>query len=178
MILLGQRENEIARMRWDELGLDKGLWTLPANRTKNDEPHTVPLPDAAVSIIEALPEIKSKDGFVFAGRHTKPPTAFSHAKVRIDEAVTTANKAKQIPGWVFHDIRRTMVSGMARLGIALPVIEKVINHKSGTFRGVVSVYQHHDFAEEKRAALAAWASHIETVVSGKAPATNIVPLRA
>ncbi|WFU44202.1 tyrosine-type recombinase/integrase [Bradyrhizobium sp. CB82] len=177
MLLTGQRENEIARMRWNELDLDNAVWTLPANRTKNDEPHTVPLSDAVVSIIKALPKIKSKDDFVFVGRHGKAPTAFSHAKVRIDDAVTTANNGKEVPAWVFHDLRRTMVSGMARLGIALPVIEKVINHKSGTFRGVVSVYQHHDFAAEKRTALTAWASHVDGIMSGKAPASNVVPMR-
>jgi integrase len=158
MALLGQRENEIARMRWDELDLDGKLWTLPASRTKNDEPHTVPLPDAAVKILKAMPDTKTKQGFVFANYEGKPPTAFSHAKRRIDDAIAAANKNMPIPDWVFHDLRRTMVSGMARLQIALPVIEKVINHKSGTFRGVVSVYQHHDFAVEKRKALAAWAA--------------------
>jgi integrase len=177
MLLTGQRENEIARMRWSEINLNDKIWTLPASRTKNDEPHTVPLSDAVVAIIKALPEIKSREGFVFAGRCGKPPTAFSHAKVRIDTAVTTTNNGKEVPAWVFHDLRRTMVSGMARLGIALPVIEKCINHKSGTFRGVVSVYQHHDFASEKRAALAAWASHVEGVISGKAPAENVVQMR-
>jgi len=175
MILTGQRENEIARMRWSEVDLDGKLWTLPENRTKNDEPHSVPLSDVVVSILKTLPEIKSKDGFVFAGRHAKPPSAFSHAKSRIDEAVTIAN-AESIPAWVFHDLRRTMVSGMARLGIALPAIEKVINHKSGTFKGVVAVDQHHDFAAEKRAALEAWSRYVDALVNGSP--TNVVALRA
>jgi hypothetical protein len=68
-----------------------------------------------------------------------------------------------------------MASGMARLGISLPVIEKVLNHTSGTFRGVVGVYQRHSFADEKRAALAAWASFVEAIVSGQSPA-NVVPM--
>jgi integrase len=173
MALLGQRENEIARMRWDELDLDGKLWTLPGSRTKNDEPHTVPLPDAAIAIFKALPRIKSKEDFAFAGHQGKPPTAFSHAKRRMEEAIAAANNGKQIPNWVFHDLRRTMVSGMARLRIALPVIEKVVNHKSGTFRGIVSVYQHHDFATEKRDALNAWVHFVLATVEG-----NIVPLKA
>jgi len=169
MALLGQRENEIARSRWDELDLDVKLWTLPASRTKNDEPHTVPLPDAAVAIFKdkAFPKIKSKDDFVFAGHQGKPPTAFSHAKIRIDKAIAAANNNKAIPEWVFHDLRRTMVSGMARLRIALPVIEKVVNHKSGTFRGIVAVYQHHDFAGEKAAALDAWANFVLSIISSE-----------
>jgi hypothetical protein len=83
--------------------------------------------------------------------------------------------AKPPEPWVFHDLRRSMASGMARLGIQLPVIEKVLNHTSGSFAGIVGVYQRHSFAEEKRSALAAWASHVESVVSGKAPA-NVIPL--
>jgi len=172
MALLGQRENEIARMRWDELDLERKLWTLPASRTKNDEPHTIPLPDAAIAILRPLPNTKPKQGFVFANHEGKPPTAFSHAKRRIDKAIAEANDNKAIPDWVFHDLRRTMVSGMARLRIALPVIEKVVNHKSGTFRGIVAVYQHHDFAGEKAAALDAWANFVLSIISSERQSTH------
>jgi integrase len=177
MILTGQREGEIAGMRWKEVDLDARIWTLPASRVKNDEMHTVPLVDAAVDIIKALPRIKTDGGFVFAGRHGQPVTGFSRAKDRIDTATTKANKEKPLPAWVFHDLRRTMASGMARLGIQLPVIEKILNHRSGTFRGIVGVYQRHTFAEEKRTALSAWASHVETVVSGK-QTTNVIHLHS
>jgi hypothetical protein len=75
-----------------------------------------------------------------------------------------------------HDIRRTVASGMARLGVNLPVIEKLLNHVSGSFAGIVGVYQRHSFADEKRAAMAAWARHVEAIVSGNATA-NIIELR-
>jgi integrase len=68
------------------------------------------------------------------------------------------------PDWVFHDLRRTVASGMARLGVNLPVIERVLNHVSGSFAGIVGVYQRHEFAEEKRAALEKWAEHVERLV--------------
>jgi integrase len=177
MVLTGQREGEIAGMCWSELDLDDKLWTLPAARVKNDELHTVPLSDSAIELIKSLPRIKSSGNFVFAGRQGKQPSAFSHAKARIDESITKASGEKPIPAWVFHDLRRTVASGMARLGIQLPVIEKVINHKSGTFRGIVGVYQRHSFTEEKGAALATWATHVEGVVSGKSP-DNVVRLHA
>jgi integrase len=77
--------------------------------------------------------------------------------------------------WVFHDLRRTVASGMARLGINLPVIEKLLNHVSGSFAGIVKVYQRHSFADEKRAAMAAWARHVQAIVSGEA-AVNVVEL--
>ena len=177
MILTGQREGEVAGMRWSELDLEGEckIWTLPPTRVKNDELHTVPLSDATIEIINALPRIKTDGDFVFAGRRGKPVSSFARAKSRIDDAITT-EAGKPLEDWVFHDLRRTVASGMARLGIQLPVVEKVLNHKSGTFRGIVGVYQRHSFAEEKRAALAVWASHVDGILSGKR-ADNVVALR-
>ncbi len=73
-------------------------------------------------------------------------------------------------------MRRTVASGMARLGVALPVIEKCLNHISGSFAGIVGVYQRHTFKDEKRAAFDVWAQHVEVIVSGRQSA-NVVSLR-
>jgi integrase len=175
LALTGQRLSEVGGMRWEELDLDNRLWTLPAERVKNGERHEVPLSEAAVAIIRALPRVGTAKGVVFAGRRDEAVTGFSRAKNRLDGSVKSAGGGAAMDPWVFHDLRRTMASGMARLGVQLPVIEKVLNHTSGTFRGVVGVYQRHSFADEKRSALAAWASHVETVVSGMQP-TNVIPL--
>jgi integrase len=78
--------------------------------------------------------------------------------------------------FVLHDIRRTVASGMAELGIRVEVIEQVLNHRSGTFRGIVGVYQRHDYLPERRQALDRWGAHIAAIVAG-AP-DNIVPFRA
>ena len=86
-------------------------------------------------------------------------------------------KGTQIPHWVLHDVRRTVASGMARLGIALPVIEKALNHTSGTFRGVLRTYQRHDFADEKRKALETWGRFVLSLLDDK-PVANVVELRA
>ena len=173
LVLTGQRLGEVAGMRWSEIDFKDRLWIIPAERVKNGERHEVPLSDAAIAIISALPRIKTAEGAVFTTR------SFSRAKTRLDGAILAAmpKGAKAPEPWVFHDLRRTLASGMARLGIQLPVIEKVMNHTSGSFRGIVGVYQRHSFAEEKRAALAAWASHVESVVSGKTPA-NVIQLRS
>jgi integrase len=177
LVLTGQRLSEVGGMRWEEVDLANKLWTLPAERVKNGERHEVPLSDASVAILAALPRIKTTKNFVFATRRDAAVSGFSRAKDRIDSAIADATADDPtVEPWVFHDLRRTMASGMARLGIQLPVIEKVLNHTSGTFRGIVSVYQRHSFSEEKRAALQAWASHVESVVSGKR-GDNVVPLR-
>ena len=82
----------------------------------------------------------------------------------------------KIEPWRLHDLRRTVASGMAKIGIDLPVIEKVLNHKSGSFGGIVGVYQHHGYDKEKRAALEAWARHLTAIVTGKS--AKVINLRA
>jgi len=78
---------------------------------------------------------------------------------------------------VLHDLRRCVASGLARLGVNLPVIERVLNHVSGSFGGIVSVYQHHNFADEKRRALELWGAHVAAIVSDKPARAKVVKLR-
>ena len=175
LILTGQRLTEVGQMRWDELDLENKLWTLPAERVKNGARHEVPLSEAVVVILSSLPRIKTSKGFVFTTRRDAAVSGFSRAKDRLDAAIMTAGSEGTGPmdHWTFHDLRRTLASGMARLGIQLPVIEKVLNHSSGTFRGVVGVYQRHSFSDEKRKALDAWASFVQSVVCSR-PLDNVV----
>jgi integrase len=154
LILTGQRRDEVAKMQWSEVDLDKKLWTLPRERTKNDKPHDVPLSDLAVSILNALPRLKDCS-FVFSTNGETPASGYGKGKRRLDALLPA-----DMPPWRLHDLRRTVASGMARLGVNLPVIEKVLNHVSGSFGGIVAVYQRHEFGDEKRRALDAWANHL------------------
>jgi integrase len=149
-------------MRHSEINGD--VWSLPPERVKNGQRHEVPLSTQALAAIESVP--------VFAGQedHVFPPASMSHLKAALDRHMKVAQP------WVFHDLRRTAASGMARLGIRLPVIEKCLNHASGSFRGIVGVYQRHDFAAEKRDALQRWADHVEAVVKG-GPVGKVIKLR-
>jgi integrase len=174
LLLTGQRLGEVGGMRWEELDLDAKMWTLPGERVKNNNKHEVPLSDLAVEILKALPRIKTTKGFVFTTTRDAAVSGFSRAKDRLDASI--AGEGEPIQHWTFHDLRRTLASGMARIGIQLPVIEKILNHTSGSFRGVVGIYQRHSFADEKRNALDAWASFVQSTVSGKQPA-NVVALR-
>jgi hypothetical protein len=99
-------------------------------------------------------------------------TTWADGKATLDRTLGPA-----FQDWRLHDVRRTVATGLAKLGIDLPVIERVLNHFSGSFAGIVGVYQRHDFADEKRQALALWASHLMTVVAVPAPApANSKPL--
>jgi len=80
-----------------------------------------------------------------------------------------------VTDWTLHDLRRTMASGLQRLGVRLEVTEAVLNHKSGSTGGIVGVYQRHDYAAEKRDALARWADYVDALVSGTK--ANVVTLR-
>ena len=162
LILTGQRRDEVGAMRWSELDLLGRTWTIPKGRAKNGIEHVVPLSAPAVVILEALPRIKGKVGLVFTTSGETAVSGFSRAKNRLDAAM--AAEGDPLLPWTLHDLRRSFASGCAALGIGLPVIEKMLNHVSGSFGGIVGVYQRHSFADEKRAAMDAWGRHIDAVV--------------
>jgi integrase len=169
LILTAARRTEVAAMTWAEIDLDAGTWTLPAPRAKNGREHVLPLTEPAIAILRAMPRIGD---FVFTYSGSNAITGFHNVKSRLDALLPADMSA-----WVMHDLRRTAASGMARLGINVAVVEKVLNHVSGTFRGIVGVYQRHDFADEKRIALDSWAAHVLVVAAGENLAGNVVSLR-
>ncbi len=167
LILTGQRRGEVAGMAYSELDTDKAVWTIPAARVKNKRQHKVPLSPQAVALLRGLPRIVGSD-YVFSTTGNTAPSGFSNAKEHLDATLLKLDP-RPLTAWTMHDLRRSVASGMAALGVQLHVIERVLNHVSGTFGGIVSVYQHHDFAPDMRAALDAWAAHIEkiTILSEK-----------
>lgn len=165
LILTGQRRNEIAGLRWSEVDIDESVLHLPAARTKNGLAHDVPLSAPAQAVISNLPRIVDAD-LVFTIKRQRV-TGFSRAKERLDAA-------SGVTDWTLHDLRRTVASGLQRLGVRLEVTEAVLNHKSGSTAGIVGVYQRHDYAGEKRDALARWGDYVDALVSGTK--ANVVTL--
>jgi integrase len=162
LILTAQRRDEVGGLVWDELDLDGALWTLPAVRSKNGREHTITLAPLAVRILRAQRRFADSPFLFSAGE--RPPSGFAKAKERLDKSVTKQNGGEPIEHWMLHDLRRTAASGMAKIGVDLPVIEKVLNHVSGSFAGIVGIYQRHDFAAEKRDALDKWAARVAAIV--------------
>jgi integrase len=150
LALTGQRREEVAQLTWDEIDLAGRTWTLPASRTKNGKPHIVHLSEAAVAVLVRAPKLGK---FVFSLTGTKPFRSFSGAKRDLD-------KLSGVLDWRLHDLRRTCVSGMARLGVPPHVADKVLNHQSGTISGVAAVYQRHEFLAERKGALERWGAHV------------------
>ena len=180
LLLTGQRRREVSGLSFGEIDLPNRLWVIPGERTKNGDPHEVPLSEPTLQIIEVVPRIKTAKAYVFTTRAEKHVKGYSQAKAAIDKAMLLVarkeSRKAEISRWTFHDLRRTAASGMARLGIALPVIEKVFNHSSGSFAGIVGVYQRHSFSDEKRKALDAWASFVISLIEGKS-ASNVLSIR-
>ena len=175
-----QRREEVAGMRWSEISGDFSTWTIPGSRMKNGRPHDVHLSEPAGAILQDLPRINGRD-LIFTTTGVTPISGFSKAKTSLDAAIervgveaTERFGAKSgIAPWRLHDLRRTGVSVLARLGFDSIVVDLLLAHQPSKLRGVASVYQRHSFATERARALEAWAAH----VTGLATGGNVIRLK-
>jgi integrase len=166
LILTGQRRGEVAGMTWDEFA--PSTWTIPGVRTKNGVAHIVPLSPQAQAILRVCPQL-DESGLVFPGLKG-PFNGFGKAKGALD-------RASGVKDWRLHDLRRTVATGLQRLGVRLEVTEAVLNHVSGSRAGIVGVYQRHDWAEEKRAALNAWGEQVDAIIEGREATGKVTAFR-
>ncbi len=174
LILTGQRRGEVTGMRWSEL--EGNVWIIPRERVKNGREHAVPLAGQALDILENLPRLGDSP-LIFTTNGKTSVSGFSKGKRHIDAAVKAlAGEDDPLDPWTLHDLRRTFASGCARLGQPIHVVEKLLNHASGSFSGVAGVYQRHDFSSEKRRAMDVWAQHVVGLIEEGKPAGNVVPL--
>ena len=148
LILTGQRRGEISDLQWREVDLERGLLTLPGERTKNHRPHTVPLAATSKAIL--------------AGRQRGTGAVFACGSLYF--AKEKLNARCGFDDWTVHDLRRTAATGMAEIGIAPHVIEAVLNHVSGHKGGVAGIYNRASYAAEKAVALARWDEHVTGLV--------------
>lgn len=149
LILTGCRSGEITGLHWPEW--EGGSINLPPSRVKTGEARIVPLSSPAQAILKQAPMTDEELAFTTTGR--TPVSGWSRAKRRLD-------KISGVEDWIIHDLRRTVATGLQRLGIRLEVTEAVLGHTSGARGGIVGVYQRYEYDDEKRAALNAWARHV------------------
>jgi integrase len=159
LILLACRRQEIGSMQWPELDPERGLWAIPPERSKNGREHMLPLPLAAWAIIDGVPHIANRD-YLF-GTRAQGFKQWAHGKTALGEAL-----GDTVASFVLHDIRRTVATKMADLGIQPHVIEQILNHQSGHRRGVAGIYNRSSYEREVKAALALWADHVRSLVNG------------
>lgn len=184
LLLTGQRLNEVAGARWREFDLEANLWTIPAERFKSDHTQTVPLSAPVLKVLEELPrfadEKKDKRDLLFSttGGH-KAINGFSKAAYLLRKHMATeldcnADDLRDRTGshaFVIHDVRRTVRTRLSAF-VSREVAELVIGH---TIKGLQKVYDRHNYLDERRAALDAWAKRLLAIV--EPPPSNVVPIR-
>jgi integrase len=164
LMLTGQRRAEVAGISWPEIDLVACTWTLPGPRTKNGRAHIVPLSAAAVDLLEDAPRYEAGD-FLFGLGGETSFSGFSRSKSRLDAKIKKAAAGGALAAWTLHDIRRTVATRMADLGVMPHIVEAVLNHVSGSKAGVAGTYNRSLYEPEKRKALELWAKHVEGCVA-------------
>ena len=170
LMLTGQRASEIAGLRWSEIA--DGQIVLPGERTKNKRVHTLPLAPAAAEIIRQQPVRADRD--IIFGDRTGPFSGWSRCKERLDAQLTKAN-GKPLPHWTHHDIRRSVATHMAEIGVQPHIVEAVLNHVSGHKAGVAGIYNRAAYEKDKRDALIRFADWLIATVEGRKG--KVTPLR-
>jgi integrase len=172
LILTGQRREEVAAMTWAEVDVKGATWRIGSERTKNARPHEVRLSEPALEVLRARLQSDGRE-LVFGSRG--PFSGWSKAKASLDARMSAA-LGRALPPWRLHDIRRTVATRLADLGVQPHVVEAVLNHVSGHKAGVAGVYNRAAYANEKRVALDLWAEHVAALAVGRA--TKVVSLAA
>jgi integrase len=163
LILTGCRRQEVGGMRWSELDLEKGSWSLPPERTKNSRAHMLPLMPLALKIIQSVPERGARD-HLFGSRSSGGFSDWGHARADLDQHLGAT-----VRPWRLHDLRRTCATRLCDLGVAPHVVEQLLNHVSGHKGGVAGIYNRSSYANEVKAALALWADHVHAITERTKP---------
>lgn len=159
LILTAQRRDEVAGMRWSELDLERDRWVISKDRAKNGKAHIVHLSSQAIAILASLPKREDCD-FVFSTTGQTAVSGFSRAKAAIDVR-------SGVTGWRLHDLRRSVATYMADdLKIAPVVVDRILNHVTGSLRGVAAVYQRSEFLADRKVALETWGLLVEKLFAG------------
>jgi integrase len=177
-LVTGQRIGEVSGIAKAELDLSPGksVWTIPGRRTKNAEPHRVPLSAMAVKLIEEALAASGDSPYLFpdaTGKNSIDPHAGSKGLYWVRPQIGVSD-------WTIHDMRRTMATNLAMLGIEKHVVSLILNHVSSTggrAEGVTAIYNRYSYDREKRQALELWANRLEAILKGKEPAAddNVIP---
>jgi integrase len=178
-LVTAQRVGEVAGMLPEELDLKAREWRLPGKRTKNGHAHVVPLSGLALKIIkEAMAAADNGEPIFPCGEGSLSPVAVARTILRANDAPEERPLGRfGVAPWSAHDLRRTALTGMARLGVAPIVLGHIANHRTTTRAGVtLSVYSVYTYDKEKRTALDTWAERLSAIVCSE-DAAGIIPFR-
>jgi integrase len=155
VLLTGGRRDEVRGMAWSEVDLDAALWRLPAERNKSTRPFEIPLPVQVVETVRMLPRIGP---LVF--------TVNGHRAMTVRGWFDRLRQTTGLTDVRLHDLRRTVRTGLAKLGVPFEIAERVLNH---AMPGLQAVYNVHTYSAEKRRALQLWAEHVLAIAEERKP---------
>jgi integrase len=202
LLLTGQRRAEVAGMNWQEIDAEKRLWIIPRERTKNGVEHIVDLSPQALAVLYSLPSAGRSDpadnksvpfqfprnGLIFSTTGETSVSGFSKAKRRLDavmaqhlpdgdQPTAAAESAHSLKPWRLHDLRRTMATLMGEeLAVDPGVIERVLNHISGSQGGLQGVYQRQQYRQKRKEALISWGAFVEQLIGTSPSDQKVVAL--
>ena len=157
-LVTAQRKGEIVSAEWDEFDLKNGRWNIPANKSKNGNPHLVPLSSLAIDLLQELKAISNGSKWLFPSPRSDKhiiPTAVDHA------LRNNLSKFKGVKHATPHDFRRAASSHMTALGISRLVVSKILNHVE---RSITAIYDRHSYDKEKRQALEMWGTKLREII--------------
>jgi len=172
LMLTGCRRSEVGELKWHEVDFDRGTMTIASTRTKNHRVLTLTLPQIAVALLRSTPRRDGNDN-VFGGG-IPGFTVWSYATDLLNDRIAAA-EGKPLKHWTLHDLRRSVATHMAEIGVQPHIIEAVLNHASGHKGGVHGIYNLAGYPREIAAALLLWAEHLSAVIASRK--RKVVPLR-
>jgi integrase len=163
LILTAQRRNEVTGMCWSEIDVHTKLWSFPPERMKSGRSHQVPLLPMVEAVVAQVPRLSDTYAFPARGSEDSSFSGFSKLKKKVDSV-------SGVTDWTLHDLRRTAATGLAQLGVAPHVVEKLLNHTTGTLGGVAGIYNRFQYVPEMREALARWEGHLQALLKANSEA--------
>ncbi len=173
LLLTGQRPGEVCGMSWDEIDFAEGFWNIPARRMKNSEPQRVPLLPMSLEMLEEVKIYSGDSKFVFRSSH-KPENPI------IRQSITKAlsrhwAEMGVTEAFTPHDLRRTVRTRLAELGVEDVIAERVLGHKLG---GILAIYNRYSYDVEKRQALGLWERRLAEILGLSKSFSNVIPFEA
>jgi integrase len=169
-LVTGQRVSEVSGAHESEIDFAEREWRLPGDRVKNWNAHVVPLSPLAEELFREAIARHPSSPFAFPSRITKAPIIGQG----VAKAMLRSLPASGLEDATPHDLRRTVATEMAKLGIPRLVVDKVLNHVSADRSTIAGVYDRHTYGAEKRQALETWARHLLEII-GDQPARGPEP---
>ncbi|EKS5645177.1 tyrosine-type recombinase/integrase [Salmonella enterica] len=171
ILALGVRKMELCAAEWSEFDLDNQVWHLPGVRAKNGDDIDIPLAQPVIEWIKEIRLFAGESKWLIPARRARTTAHVSRATLNM-VMPSVLKEMPDVEPFSIHDLRRTMRTQMAALGIDPVIAERCLNHK---IPGIEGIYNRHQYFDERKAALEQWAELLAALESGED--YNVTPIR-